>query len=176
MANHLDRTPQFGKRVLIHATACVTGDVALANDVSVWPMAVIRGDVQAIRIGIKTNVQDNAVLHCTHDSVYSPGGKGLFVGESVTIGHSAVLHGCNIFDRVLIGIGAIVLDGAVINADVMVGAATLVPPHMTLESGYLYIGTPAKKQRPLNKKEIAFLRYSAEHYVRLKNAYLFKRY
>lgn len=163
--------PKCEQGVYIHSSACVIGDVVLGVDVSVWPLATVRGDVHSIRIGEQSNVQDNAVLHCTHDGIYSPGGAALTIGAQVTVGHSAVLHGATIGNQVLIGIGAVVLDYAVVPDEVMLGAHTLVPPKIILESGYLYVGSPAKKHRRLTDKEKAFLRYSAEHYVRLKNKY-----
>ena len=150
-------------------SAVIIGDVALGRDVSVWPQAVVRGDVNAINIGEQTNVQDGAVLHCTHDGPYTPGGKALTIGARVTIGHQACLHGCTIGNEVLIGIGATVLDGAVVEDHVMIGAGSLVPPGKTLESGYLYVGSPAKMARPLKDSEKEFLKYSATHYIKLAN-------
>jgi carbonic anhydrase/acetyltransferase-like protein (isoleucine patch superfamily) len=167
------QSPQMGKGVFIHKAATVIGDVHLGEDVSVWPGAVIRGDMMGIRIGDRSNVQDNAVLHTTHASEkYNPDGFPLTIGEDVVIGHKAVLHGCKIQDRILIGIGAILNDGVVVECDVIVGAGTLVPPGKHLESGYVYAGNPARQMRPLKDEEKSFLRYSPQNYIKLKNQYL----
>ena len=166
-------TPKLAKGVYVDPRATVIGDVELGEDVSVWPGAVIRGDMHYIRIGNRSNVQDNAVLHITHASEnFNPGGFPLNIGEGVIIGHSAVLHGCTVKDHVLIGIGAIVNDGAVIESNNMIGAGAVVPPGKTLESGYVYVGNPAKPLRPLTEKEREFLPYSPQNYIKLKNQYL----
>lgn len=166
-------TPKLGKGVYIDPAATVIGDVELGEDVSVWPGAVVRGDMHYIRVGNRSNVQDNAVLHITHASEkYNPDGFPLNIGEDVIIGHSAVLHGCTVKDRVLIGIGAIINDGATIESEVMVGAGAVVPPGKTLESGYVYVGNPVKQLRELSEKERAFLGYSPQNYIKLKNQYL----
>lgn len=164
--------PTVGKRVYIDESAVVIGAVELGDDVSIWPTAVVRGDVEKITIGKHTNVQDGAVLHVSHQGTFSPQGHPLFIGEEVTIGHRAVIHGCRIGNYCLIGIGAIVMDDAVLDDYVMLGAGALVPPNKRLESGYLYVGSPAKQSRPLTETEKDFLRYSASHYVSLKNVYL----
>ncbi|MHA7879580.1 MAG: gamma carbonic anhydrase family protein [Saccharospirillum sp.] len=165
-------TPQLGQAVFVDAQAFVLGDVTLADDVSVWPGAVIRGDMHRIRIGARTSVQDGAVLHITHASDYNPEGWPLTIGADVTIGHQACLHGCTIGNEVLVGIGATVLDGAVVEDQVVIGAGTLVPPGKRLESGYLYVGSPARQKRPLTEKEKTFFKYSAANYCRLKDEYL----
>ena len=123
----------------------------------------------SITVGAQTNVQDGAVLHCTHDGPYTPGGKSLQIGERVTIGHQACLHGCTIGNEVLVGIGATVLDGAIVEDQVMIGAGSLVPPGKTLESGHLYVGVPVKMARQLKDSEKEFLKYSATHYTKLAN-------
>ncbi len=164
--------PEIGGRVFIDPTATVIGNVVLGDDVSVWPYATIRGDVNSISIDEKTNIQDGAVLHVTHDGPYTPGGFKLDIGKGVTIGHRAVLHGCQLGDYCLIGINAVVLDGAVIESQVMVGAGSLVPPGKRLVSGYLYLGSPVKQIRRLTQDEIDNFEYSANHYLRLKNKYL----
>ncbi|WNO09175.1 gamma carbonic anhydrase family protein [Teredinibacter sp. KSP-S5-2] len=164
--------PQLGDRVYIDEAGVVIGDVVLGDDVSVWPCAVIRGDMHKIRVGARTSVQDNAVLHITHASNYNPDGYPLHIGEDVTIGHGACLHGCTIGNRVLVGIGSTVLDGAIVEDEVVIGAGTLVPPGKTLESGFLYVGSPCKKARPLKPEEKTFFTYSAQNYVKLKNEYL----
>ena len=148
--------------------AVIIVDVSLAKDVSVWPCVVIRGDVNHIRIGARTNIQDGSVLHVTHASEFmGTTGIPLLIGEDVTVGHKATLHACTIGDRCLIGMGAIVLDNAVIEDEVMVAAGSVVTPGKVLKSGYLYVGNPANEKRSLNKSEIGFLKYSAENYVNL---------
>ena len=164
-------SPQFPESTYIDESAVVIGDVAIGEDVSVWPCAVIRGDMHWIKIGSRTSVQDNAVLHITHASDFNEGGWPLSIGDDVTIGHNACLHGCTIGNEVLIGIGATVLDGAVVEDQVIIGAGALVPPGKKLESGYLYIGNPCKQSRPLKDSEKAFFKYSANNYVKLKNEY-----
>ncbi len=128
---------------------------------------MLRGDVNVIRIGERTNVQDGTIVHVTHDGEFSPGGYATTVGDDVTIGHRAVVHACTIEDRVLVGMGAIVMDGAVVRSDVIIGAGALVPSGAELASGWLYIGSPAKPKRELGDDELRFLRYSAEHYTKL---------
>ncbi len=168
-----NQIPSIGKRVYIENSARVIGDVVLGDDCSVWPMAVIRGDMHKIRIGHKTNIQDGCVLHITHASERTnPNGYPLIIGDQVTIGHGAILHGCTVHHLSLIGIQAVVLDGAVIESYVMVGAKCLVPPGRVLESGFLYTGVPAVKKRPLTQAELAYFSYSADNYVQLKDNYL----
>ncbi|WP_444887638.1 gamma carbonic anhydrase family protein [Microbulbifer sp. JMSA008] len=167
-----EKSPQLGHRVFVDPQSAVIGDVTLGDDCSVWPMAVVRGDMHRIQIGARTSVQDGAVLHITHAGPFNPEGWPLTIGEDVTIGHKACLHGCSIGNRILIGIGAIVLDGAVIEDEVVLAAGALVPPGKTLESGYLYVGSPCRKARPLSDKEKAFFSYSAQNYVNLKDQYL----
>lgn len=164
--------PQLGTRVYLHPSSSVIGDVILGDDASVWPGTVIRGDVNAIRIGHGSNVQDLSVLHVSHKSSWNPDGAPLVIGNFVTIGHKVILHGCTIADECLIGMGAIIMDKVVIESRVLVGAGSLVPEGKVLESGYLYLGAPAKRIRPLTDKELAHFAYSAQHYIRLKNNYL----
>lgn len=164
--------PQLGEGVFIDETALVLGDVVLGDEVSVWPMTVLRGDVNSIRIGARTNIQDNSVLHVTHDGPYTPGGVRLIVGEDVTVGHRVILHACEIGDRCLIGMGSVVMDKAVLEDDVLLAAGSLVSPGKRLESGYLYRGSPATKVRALTDDERANLKYSAEHYLRVKNRHM----
>ncbi|MCQ4107474.1 gamma carbonic anhydrase family protein [Erwinia persicina] len=164
--------PQLGERVMIDSTSVVIGNVVLADDVGVWPLVVIRGDVNHVSIGKRTNIQDGSVLHLTHKSTTNPQGHPLSIGEDVTVGHKAMLHGCTIGNRVLVGMGAILLDGVVVEDDVMIGAGSLVSPGKRLESGFLYLGSPAKKIRPLTKEETDGLLYSASNYVGWKNDYL----
>lgn len=159
--------PRIARDAYVDSAATVIGDVVLGTRSSVWPTAVLRGDVESIRVGARTNVQDGAVVHVTHDSEFSPGGHAAAIGDDVTIGHRAVVHACTIADRVLVGMGAIVLDGAVVRRDVMLGAGALVPAGADLASGWLYLGSPAKPRRELTADEFRFLEYSAEHYARL---------
>ena len=161
--------PDIHASVYIDEQALVVGEVSIGEDSSVWPMSVLRGDVNSIEIGERTNIQDGSVLHVTHDSEYAEGGMPLVIGSDVTVGHKVILHACQVEDGCLIGMGATVLDGALIRAGSMVGAGALVPPGKVLESGYLYLGSPVKQVRELTEKEKRFLQYSAAHYVRLKN-------
>lgn len=172
--SYLNQSPTLGSGVWVHSQATVLGAVTLGDDCSVWPQAVIRGDMHTISIGRATSVQDNAVLHITHASDFNAEGHPLIIGNEVTIGHSAVLHGCRIGDRVLVGIGAIVLDGAMVEDEVVIGAGTLVPPGKRLASGYVYMGSPCRQVRPITEQERRFFQYSAGNYVKLKNDYLAK--
>jgi carbonic anhydrase/acetyltransferase-like protein (isoleucine patch superfamily) len=172
IAPYLDASPSLGERVFIHPSAQVIGSVRLGADASVWCNAVLRGDVNDIVIGRCSNVQDLTMGHVSHRTPHKPQGSPLVIGDYVTVGHSVILHGCRIGNECLIGMGSIVMDDVVIEDRVMLGAGSLVSPGKTLESGYLYIGRPAVKVRPLTAAEIAYLRYSAEHYVRVKDNYL----
>jgi len=167
-----DLFPQKGDRVMIDSSSVVVGDVRMADDVSIWPLVAIRGDVNHVMIGSPTNIQVGSVLHVTHKSTHNPEGCPLIVGEDVTIGHKVMLHGCTIGNRVLVGMGSILLDGVIVEDDVMIGAGSLVPQNKRLESGYLYLGSPVKQIRPLNEAEIAGLQYSANNYVKWKDEYL----
>lgn len=166
------KMPTLGNGVYIDPKSVIIGNVSLGDDVSVWPMAVIRGDVNSIRIGNGCSIQDGAVLHVTHDGPYTTGGKPLILGQGITVAHKVVLHGCTIDDYCLIGMGALILDGVHVEQHVMVAAGSVVSPGKTLESGYLYLGNPARAIRKLTTKEIEHLEYSAHHYIRLKNLYL----
>ncbi|MBB4861925.1 carbonic anhydrase/acetyltransferase-like protein (isoleucine patch superfamily) [Pseudomonas nitritireducens] len=166
------KTPSLGERVFVDASAVVIGDVEIGADSSVWPLVVIRGDMHRIRIGARTSVQDGSVLHITHAGPFNPDGFPLTIGEDVTIGHKVLLHGCTIGSRILVGMGSIVMDGAVIEDEVILGAGSLVPPGKVLESGFLYVGSPVKKARPLTDKERAFFTYSASNYVKLKDQHI----
>ncbi len=164
--------PQLSARVYFDASSVLIGDLTIGADSSVWPLVVIRADVNHIRIGTRTNIQDGSVLHVTHKNTENPNGYPLIIGDEVTIGHKVMLHGCTIGDRTLVGMGSIVLDGAVVEEDVMIGAGSLVPPNKRLISGYLYVGSPVKQIRPLTDAEIAYLRKSATNYVENKDTYL----
>jgi carbonic anhydrase/acetyltransferase-like protein (isoleucine patch superfamily) len=165
-------TPTLGARTYVDPAATVIGDVVLGDDVSIWPNAVLRGDVHYIRIGARSNVQDGTVIHVTHDGPYSPGGFPTLVGEGVTIGHAAVIHACTIEDYCLIGMHATVLDGAVIKKYGFVAAGSVIPPGKVVGERELWLGNPAKCARLLSDKQIEQLHYSADHYVRLKDIYL----
>ncbi|MEW5249425.1 gamma carbonic anhydrase family protein [Microbulbifer sp. 2201CG32-9] len=167
-----EKIPRLGNGVYVDPQSAVIGDVVLGDDCSVWPMAVVRGDMHRIRIGARTSVQDGAVLHITHAGPFNEDGWPLIIGEDVTIGHNACLHGCTVGNRVLIGIGATVLDGAVIEDEVVLAAGALVPPGKRLASGYLYVGAPCKQARPLKEAERQFFSYSAANYAKLKDQYL----
>lgn len=166
------KTPSFGERVFVDTSAVVIGDVEIGADSSVWPLVVIRGDMHRIRIGARTSVQDGSVLHITHAGPFNPDGFPLTIGDEVTIGHKVLLHGCSIGSRILVGMGSIVMDGAVIEDEVILGAGSLVPPGKVLESGFLYVGSPVKKARPLTDKERAFFSYTAGNYVKLKDQHI----
>ncbi len=167
-----DKQPIIGKSVYIDDSAVVIGDVTLGDNVSIWPATVVRGDVESITIGDGTNVQDGCVLHVTHAGRFTTQGYPLTIGKGVTIGHKAVVHACTVGDYCLIGIGAIILDDAVLEDYVMLGAGALVPSGKRLVSGYLYVGSPARQVRPLKESEKEFLEYSAEQYIHLKNEHL----
>ena len=164
--------PQLGERVYVDPSAIVIGDVHIGADSSVWPYAIIRGDMHRIRIGARTSIQDGSVLHITHASDFNPDGHPLVIGDDVTVGHSVNLHGCTIGNRVLVGIGSTLLDGVIVEDEVVIGAGTLVPPGKRLESGYLYVGSPCKQARPLKDSEKAFFQYSASNYVKLKDLHI----
>jgi carbonic anhydrase/acetyltransferase-like protein (isoleucine patch superfamily) len=174
LAPYLDTRPTLGARVFVHASAQVIGDVSLGDDSSIWCNTVLRGDVNRIAIGKCSNIQDLTLGHVSHKTPEKPNGSPLIVGDYVTVGHSVILHGCTIGNECLIGMGCIIMDDAVIPDQVMIGAGSLVAPGKTLESGMLYVGRPAKAVRALTPEEIAGLRYSAEHYVHVKDDYLGK--
>jgi carbonic anhydrase/acetyltransferase-like protein (isoleucine patch superfamily) len=166
------KTPQLGARVFVDPSAVVLGDVAMGDDCSVWPAVVIRGDMHSIRIGARTSVQDGSVLHITHAGPFNPEGYPLTIGDEVTIGHKVLLHGCTLGNRILVGMGSIVMDGALVEDEVIIGAGSLVPAGKRLESGFLYMGSPARQVRPLTDKERSFFAYTAGNYVRLKDQHL----
>jgi carbonic anhydrase/acetyltransferase-like protein (isoleucine patch superfamily) len=161
--------PRIAASAYVDASAVVIGDVTIGEDASLWPMVVARGDVNSIEIGARTNIQDGSILHVSHDSEFAPGGFPLCIGADITVGHQVILHGCVIEDGCLVGMGATVMDGAILRSGVLLGAGSLVPPGQELEGGYLWVGSPARRVRPLRDQERAFLEYSPKHYMELKN-------
>lgn len=172
ISNYLNTSPTVGDRVYLHPSCQVIGDVKIGDDSSVWCNTVLRGDVNRIVIGRGSNVQDLTMGHVSHKTADKPEGSPLIVGDYVTVGHSVILHGCTIGNECLIGMGSIIMDDVVIPDRVMIGAGSLVSPGKVLEGGMLYMGRPAKAVRRLTDEEIAYLKYSAEHYMRVKNNYL----
>ena len=164
--------PTLGNSVYIDQSAVILGDITLGDDVSIWPLVAARGDVNFIKIGNRTNIQDGTVLHVTRRSAKLPDGYCLTIGDDVTVGHKCMLHGCRLGNRILVGMGAIVMDNVDVEDDVIIGAGSLVPPNKHLESGYMYVGSPVKRARKLREDELEFLKKSAGYYVDLKNEYL----
>ncbi|MCP5305286.1 MAG: gamma carbonic anhydrase family protein [Chromatiaceae bacterium] len=160
-------TPAIDPQAWLDPLSLVIGDVEIGAHSSLWPLVVARGDINRIRIGCETNIQDGCVLHNSHDGPYMPGGSPLLIGDRVTVGHRAILHGCHIGSGCLIGMGAIVMDKAVVEEGVIVGAGALVTPGKVLRSGFLYTGSPARRSRALSDTEREYLEYSAAHYVKL---------
>ena len=165
-------SPKVGTNVYIDESSVIVGDITLGNDVSIWPLVAARGDVNTITIGARSNIQDGTVLHVTRKSSFNPEGNPLVIGEDVTVGHLCMLHGCKLGNRILVGMGSIIMDGAIVEDDVFIGAGTVVPPNKVLRSGYLYVGNPMKEARPLKESELSFLKESAINYVALKDEYL----
>lgn len=161
----LNCSPEYDESVFVAPSADIIGDVKLGAESSVWFNSTIRGDVNYIRIGERTNVQDNVCIHVMNQTGPTN------IGDDITIGHNAMIHGCTIHDRVLIGIHATILDDVVIPSDVIVAAGTLVPPGKKLESGYLYMGLPAEKSRKLTVEEITSIKQSALNYVNYQRVY-----
>lgn len=168
---HKGIRPQIHDSVWVDPSAVIIGDVVLGQDCSVWPCTVIRGDMHRIRIGERVSVQDGSVLHITHASRFHPDGFALTIGNDVTIGHQATLHGCTVHDRVLIGMKAMVMDGAVIESEVILGAGAVVPPGKVLAAGHVYMGSPAKAVRAITDSERGYFTYTAANYVKLKDSY-----
>ncbi|HEX6099868.1 MAG TPA: gamma carbonic anhydrase family protein [Thermoanaerobaculia bacterium] len=158
--------PRIGARVFIAENAAVIGDVEIGDDCSIWYATTVRGDVNGIRIGKNTNVQDNCTIHVTHLDWPT------VIGENVTIGHGAIVHGCTVENGALIGMGSRVLDGAVVGESAMVGAGALVPPGMQVPPRTLVVGVPARVKRPLTAEELAHLENSWKNYVQYKEKYL----
>lgn len=164
--------PRLGARVYVDPAASVIGQVRLDDDASVWPGAVLRGDVQAIAVGARSNIQDGAVVHVTHDGPWTPGGRACLIGNDVTVGHGAIVHACTVHGGCLIGMRATLLDDAEIGPHSIIGAGALVTQGSRVGAGELWLGSPARRIRALTSVEIAQLYYSAAHYVRLKGRYL----
>ena len=154
-----DKSPSWGENCFIAENATIVGDVVIGNNCSVWFNTVVRGDVHYIRVGDNTNIQDGAVIHCTY--LKAPTN----IGSMVTIGHNALVHGCTLKDHVLIGMGAIVMDHAVVEEFVIIGAGSVVLENTICESGYLYAGTPAKKIKPLTEEQKEMLRRLPDNYI-----------
>ena len=172
ISSYLNTTPVLGERVYLHPSCQVIGDVVIGDDSSVWCNTVLRGDVNCIRIGRGTNIQDLTIGHVSHKTTSKPEGSPLIIGDYVTVGHSVILHGCTIGNECLIGMGSLIMDDVVIPDRVMIGAGGLVSPGKELESGMLYTGRPAKAVRALTEEELAHLRYSADNYIHEKDNYL----
>jgi carbonic anhydrase/acetyltransferase-like protein (isoleucine patch superfamily) len=167
-----DARPVIGQRVWIDPAAVVIGRVTIGEDASIWPGAVLRGDVNYIEIGARTSIQDGSVLHVASARLAGAAGIPLLVGAECTVGHGVILHACTIGARCLVGMGAIVMDGAIVGDEVIIGAGSLVPAGKRLPSRTLWLGSPAREARALTPEEIAMLAESAAHYVELKNDYL----
>jgi len=166
--------PVIDNNCYIDDASIIIGNVTIGSDSSIWPMTVVRGDVNAIHIGSNTNIQDSSVLHVTHDGPYdyNRGGYALTIGNNVTVGHAVILHGCTIEDDCLVGMGSTIMDGVIVKPNTIIGAGSLVSPGKILDEGCLYVGRPVRKVRELNAEEIESIQYSAKHYVELKNTYL----
>lgn len=160
-------TPHIAASAYLDPMALVIGAVTIEDEASLWPMVVARGDVQKIFIGARSNIQDGTVLHVTHDSHYCVGGRGLQIGEEVTVGHQATLHACTIEHHCLIGMGAIVLDGAILEPYTLLAAGSVVSMGKRLTGGFVWRGNPVQQARELTQKEIEFFSYSAQNYVKL---------
>lgn len=142
-------TPQFGENIYLAENATVIGDVIMGDDCSVWFQAVIRGDVNAIRIGHRVNVQDGAIIHCTWNKAATT------IGDNVSIGHRAIVHGCTLKNNILVGMGAIIMDHAIVEDNVLIAAGAIVLENSVLESGFIYAGIPAKKVKPLSEEQFS---------------------
>lgn len=163
-----NHTPQLAAGVYVDDTALVIGDVQIGADSSIWPYTVVRGDVNRIRIGSGSNIQDHSTLHVTHKSENNPEGAACQVGDDVTVGHQVILHACQIESKCLIGMGSIIMDNVRVGEYSLIGAGSLVTENTELEGGYMWLGRPARRVRALSKEERAYIEYSARNYVRLK--------
>ena len=169
---HLQWKPVIGRQVWIDPAAVVIGRVTIGDDASIWPGAVLRGDVNTIEIGARTSIQDGSILHVASARLAGADGIPLLVGAECTVGHGVILHACTIGTRCLVGMGAIVMDGAIVGDEVIIGAGSLVPAGRKLPPRTLWVGSPARQARALRAPEIAMLAESAAHYVALKDDYL----
>jgi carbonic anhydrase/acetyltransferase-like protein (isoleucine patch superfamily) len=167
-----NKSPKLAEHCYVDISSVLIGDVECAEHVSIWPLVAARGDVNYIKIGARTNIQDGTVLHVSRVSEANPLGYPLIIGSDVTVGHKCMLHGCTLGNRILVGMGAIIMDGVIVEDDVFIGAGTLVPPNKMLKSGYLYKGNPAQQARPLKESEVVFLKQSALNYIKLKDEYI----
>ena len=165
-------SPTLHNSAYVHSSAVLVGDIQVGEHSSIWPLVAARGDVNFIKIGQRTNVQDGSILHVSRPTANNEAGYPLIIGDDVTVGHQCMLHGCVLGDRILVGMGAVVMDGVTVQDDVFIGAGSLVPPNKVLESGYLYVGNPITKKRALSEQELAFLKTSATNYVTLKDEYI----
>lgn len=173
--NFLEYKPQVHDTAYVDPQACVIGNVLIGKNSSVWPMVVARGDVNKITIGNNSNIQDGSILHVTHKSeegseIQSKGAE-LIIGDSVTVGHAVILHGCKVEDYCLIGMGATVMDNCVIENHSILAAGSILTEGKRIKSGELWVGSPARKVRDLSQKQKQRLEYSAEHYVKLMKKY-----
>lgn len=166
------KTPKIDESVFVDESAVIIGDVEIGEGGSVWPNTTIRGDMHRIRIGKNTNIQDGSVCHITHAGPFTGEGAPLTIGDNVTVGHLALLHGCTIGNNVLVGMHATVMDHAIIEDDVMIGAHSLVPPKKRLESGFLYAGVPVEKKRPLTDTDRVYLTYAPKNYKYLAKQFM----
>ncbi|NPB08089.1 MAG: gamma carbonic anhydrase family protein [Aquificae bacterium] len=157
--------PKIGRGVFLAENAVVIGDVEIGEDSSVWYGTVVRGDVNYIRIGKRTNIQDNCIVHVTHERYPT------IVGDEVTVGHGVILHGCVLGNRILVGMGAVVMDGVEVEDYVIIGAGAVVPPGKRIPSGVVVAGVPAKVIRELKEEEVRLIEQSAKNYVRYKGEY-----
>lgn len=152
--------PTFGEDCFFAENSVVTGNVSIGNQCTIWYNAVIRGDVNSIRIGNKANIQDGAVIHATYQKYAT------FIGNNVSVGHNAIVHGCTIHDNVLIGMGSIIMDGCIIESDSIVAAGAVVTEHTHIESGSIYAGVPARKIKNLSETQKEAIRQTADNYVK----------
>jgi carbonic anhydrase/acetyltransferase-like protein (isoleucine patch superfamily) len=164
----LDAKPDYPDSVFVAPSADIIGDVTVGEESSIWFNVTIRGDVNWIKIGERSNIQDNTCIHVRNQTGPTQ------IGSEVTVGHNAMIHGCTVHDRVLVGIHATVLDDVTIESDVIVAAGSLVPPGKRLESGYLYMGSPVEKKRKLTDEEIESIKEHSHNYVKYARAYMQK--
>lgn len=171
---HNGITPKIAADAFIAETAVIIGDVEIGAGASIWYGCVLRGDANSIRIGARTNIQDGTVIHVNHEREGAAGTRTL-IGADITVGHMALLHACTLEDGSFVGMKACVMDGAVVETDAMVAAGALVTPGKRVRRGELWAGSPAKLMRALGEKELAYFKYSAEHYRELAASYLARR-